>query len=78
MKNNIINFPTTHKAKLIQSLKEIGYSPEQIEAALLFVENNPPDNDPPPRPRKKVPRPEGKVIDFPKPARVIQIIKNAA
>lgn len=45
---------------------------------IVCGDNNPPDNDPPPRPRKKMPRPEGKVIDFPKQSRVIQIIKNAA
>lgn len=58
--SNVIEFPEKFKAKLIHSLKEIGYNEEQIEEAILFIDGNDEDPDPPP---KKTAKKEN-VIDF--------------
>lgn len=58
---NVIEFPEMFKAKLIHSLKEIGYTPDQIEEALLFIEGHDEDPEPPPPKKEKLP---SNVVDF--------------
>lgn len=74
--NKVITLPKekTIQAELIQQLKSIGYSDDEVCEALTFIDENP-LNDPPPEPPKNK-KPNAQVIEFPR--RMARSFKNAA
>lgn len=64
--NNILDFPQDkcHQTEVIQGLKNIGYTDNEVQDALLFIDNNPLNNDMSNVIPFPTPEPMGVVIPF--------------